>query len=257
MSDRRRVYSDAEFAIILRRAAELASAKETLGHASGGLTLADMKAAAAEVGINPALVERAARLLPAKASPSVFERLIGGPLRHGGEIHVPTRMDEARAARLLAAVQISAGQPGNGHSSSIGMVWHARDEMESLSVSAQPGEGGTSVAVHLDRRGTLALVQVAILIGFAAAAAAGLTLSDEVAPAAGVAAGVGGSAGILALARSYWTTSTRQVRLRIGGVMDAICRVVDQSEIAPSASGAIDDPSDAPGIPADTPGGAR
>ena len=38
------------------------------------------------------------------------------------------------------------------------MVWHARDDMEGFSVTAQPEEGGTSIAVTVDRRGMLALV---------------------------------------------------------------------------------------------------
>lgn len=188
-----------------------------------------MKAAASEVGINPALVERAARLLPASSSASLFERLIGGPLRHSSEIHFPVRLDEARAAQLLAAVQMSAGQPGAGHSSSLGMVWHAREEWEALSVTAQPEEGGTSIAVRLDRRDTMASIQVTTVIGFVGATTAGLVLGNQVAPELGAAAAVAGMGGILALARTYWVSSTTRVRERISGMMDAIGQVIAQS----------------------------
>ena len=82
MSDDERVYSDEEFALILRKATELASRAEPRTHSSTGLTLTEMKAASAQVGLDPALVERAARLLAATPTSSPLERLIGGPLRH-------------------------------------------------------------------------------------------------------------------------------------------------------------------------------
>src|SRR4051812_34494313 len=56
MVDDQRVYSDEEFALILRKAAELVSHTETPATSSGGLTLAEMKAAAAQAGFDPVLV---------------------------------------------------------------------------------------------------------------------------------------------------------------------------------------------------------
>jgi hypothetical protein len=67
MSDDQRVYSDEEFALVLRKATELASRAEPRTPSSAGLTLTEMKAAAAQVGLDPALVERAARLLAASS----------------------------------------------------------------------------------------------------------------------------------------------------------------------------------------------
>ncbi len=193
-----------------------------------------MKAAAAEVGIDPALVERAARLLPASSSASPFERLMGGPVHHDGEIHVPATLDEAGAARLLSAVQLSAGQPGTGHSSAIGMVWHASDEGEPFSVTAQPEEGGTSVVVRLDRRDTMASIQAVAGIGLVGAATAGFVVASQVGLELGAAAAVSGVGGILALGRLYWASSTRRARERIAGMMDAVGRAVSQSGSPPS-----------------------
>lgn len=237
MSDDQRVYSDAEFALILRKAAELANPRETPGHPSGGLTLTEMKAAASEAGIDPALVERAARLLPASSSSSLFERLIGGPLRHEREIHYPVRMDEARAAQLLAAIQIGAGEPGNGHSSSVGVVWDAKDETEALRVTAQPDEGGTSIAIHVDRRGTMAITGVVSLLGCMIPWLGGSVLSAEVSLPLGVATIVGGMGGVLAVGRGYWASSTKRVRERINSLTDAIGQVIAQPESRPSSSG--------------------
>lgn len=239
ISDKGRVYSEAEFALILRRAAELASPTETPDHSSGGLTLAEMKAAAAEVGIDPALVERAARLLPASSAAPLTDRLIGGPTRVGGEIHLPGKLDEPGAARLLAAVQMRAGQPGSGAATPIGMAWHAGDQMETLSVTAEPDGGGTSIAIQVDRRGTLAFVQVSTFIGFIVAAIAGSIVGGEVGPALGVAAGASTMGGVLAVARAYWASSSKRVRQRIGDLMDAVGQVAAQPGSPPPHSKAI------------------
>ena len=203
--------------------------------ASDGLTLAEMKAAAAEVGIDPVLVERAARLLPPSASASPFERLAGRPARHTSELQLPVSLGEAGAARLLAAVRVSAGQPGTGHSSDIGMVWHGKDDMETFSVTAKPEAGGTAVAVQVDRRATMGVVVGSALMGFLGAGLAGMTLGSQIDPALGAAAAVSGIGGILVAARVYWASSTKRVRERIGGMMDAVGRAAIQSGSSPSA----------------------
>jgi len=233
ITDHRRVYTEAEFALILRKAAELENGREGPRPASDGMTLAEIKAAASEAGIDPALVERAARLLPARSSGSGFERLAGGPLRHRSEVRLPVTLDEGTAARFLAAVQLSAGQSGTGHSSPIGMVWHAQDELEVLSVTARPDEGRTSVDVSLDRRGSMGVVLAAATVGFVGAAIAGFTLGGQVAPELGAAAAVGGMGGALALARAWWASSTRRARQRIGDVLEAVGKVAGQPGSSP------------------------
>jgi hypothetical protein len=250
MSDDQRVYSDEEFAVILRRAAELASRAETPAASSGGLTLTEMKAAAAQVGFDPALVERAARLLGVQVTESPIDRLIGGPLRHDHKIHFPIKLDENRAALLLSAVRISAGQAGSrdvGHSSSLGMTWHDGGELEALSITARPDEEGTSVSVVLDRRGTL--IPVVAFSGMAMCFAvlfSVFALYPE-APALGYGGLIAGVGGVLAIARGYWASSTKRVRDRISVVMDAIAQTVTQpADTQASASDTVADGAAAP-----------
>jgi hypothetical protein len=249
MSDDQRVYSDEEFAVILRKAAELASRAESRAASSGGLTLTEMKAAAAQVGLDPDLVERAARLLPIKATASPIARLIGGPLRHRHEARFPITLDENGAARLLSVVRITAGVAGSrdvGHSSSVGMTWHDGGELESLRVTARPEEDGATVSVSLDRRGTLTILGV--LSGFAIF----LTVLIAVfalypkAPALGVGGFIAGAGGVLAAARGYWVSSTRKVRERISAVMDAIGQTLSQPETRVSGLHKVGDSAAAP-----------
>jgi hypothetical protein len=233
MSDDQRVYSDEEFALILRKATELASRSDGPALSPAGLTLAEMKAAAAQVGIEPALVDRAARMLAATAAETPLERLIGGPTRHSLEARFPIRLDENRAALLLSAVRISAGLAGTqdaGHSSSMGMSWHDGGELQSLRITARPEEDGTAVSLVLDRRGTLATVTVMSGMAiFLTTLFAAFALYPE-APALGVGGFIAGVAGVLAGARGYWLSSTKKVRERIGVLMDTIDQTLAQSE---------------------------
>jgi hypothetical protein len=232
MSDDQRVYSDDEFALILRKAAELASGTQQSAPSSTGLTLSEMKAAAAQVGFDPALVERAARMLTASASASPLERLLGGPLRHGHEARFPIKLDEERAARLLSAVRINAVQTGStdvGHSSSMGMTWHDGGETEALGVTARPQDDGTSVSVSLDRRGTLATMGAVSVVGIFLSFAAGVGLT-QLDPWLGLGTTIVGAGGALVAARSYWASSTRKVRERISLVMDAVGQTLEQPE---------------------------
>lgn len=225
MADDQRVYSDEEFALILRQAAELASQTELTGASADGMTLAEMKTVAAQVGIDPALVARAARMLAAKRSASPLDRLLGGPLRHDETAHFASVLDQRTAARLLSAVRIRAAVAGKtdvGHSNAMGMTWHDGGDTESLGVTAHSADGGTDVSLVFDRRVTFGLGAVMTsVVMFMALLFAGSALYPESSTlgVAGAAVAVGGP---LAIARAYWASSTKRVRERMGAVMDAI-----------------------------------
>ena len=224
MTDDQRVYSDEEFALILRTTAELASRAEQPGFLSNGLTLAEMKSAAAQAGLDPALVERAARMLVMRGTASPVERLIGGPLRLEHDARFPIEFDEDSAARLLSAVRISATHfhsASAGHSSALGVTWQASGEGDVLSIVARPDEYGTSVSVVIDRRGTFALTGVVSSLAVVVAFVAGIGLYDAL-PLLAPWVTVAGIAGTLAVARRFWTSSTKTARERIGMFVDAI-----------------------------------
>jgi hypothetical protein len=227
--DNQRVYSDEEFALILRTAAELAN-REELPHSSpDGMTLAEMKSAAAEAGLDPVLVEQAARMVVEAPRVTALDRLMGGPVRHKIDVHFPAKLDENSAALLLSAVRIRASLPGHrdrGHSSAMGMTWHDGGATESLGVTASPEEDGTTVSVVVDRRGTLLLlVMFSGVAMFLSTLFALFALLPE-APALGAAGFIAGIGGTLAAARSYWSSSTRRIRERLASVTNAIGRTL-------------------------------
>lgn len=229
MADDRRVYSDEEFALVLRTAAELANRADQPAASSSGLTLAEMKSAAAQAGLDPALVERAARLVAVKTAASPAERLMGGSLRHEHEVRLPVALDEKTAERLLSAIRINAGLAGTrdaGHSSALGMTWHDGGELESLRITARPEEGETVVTVTLDRRGTLGIFAMFTGIAlFLTTLFAIFGLYPEY-PALGIGGFIVMTGGTLAAARAFWASTTQRVQQRIRGAMDAIERTL-------------------------------
>ena len=229
MADDQRVYSDEEFARILRSAAELANRPDQPGISSTGLTLAEMKSAASQAGLDPALIERAARMVASPGSASPFARLIGGPLRHEQVARFSAQLDEEGARRLLSAVRIAATDfhsSNDGHSSALGMTWKASGEGDVLSVVARPDENGTSVSIGIDRRGTFALTCVVAGLVMAFAFIAGVGFYREI-PALAPWIPVAGLGVTLAAGRSFWASSTRKARERIGMLMNAIAETLD------------------------------
>ena len=150
-------------------------------------------------------------------------------------------------------MQISAGQGGTGHSSALGIAWHASDELEPLSVTARTDEDGTAISVRLDRRGTLVIMHAAAVIGVLSAASAGVAIATQVDPALGPIAGLSAVGGMLALARTWWASSTKRARERIDAVMDAMGQVVTQSRSNPPAARDIGDRAGTPAIGSNTP----
>ena len=229
MADDQRVYSDEEFAAILRTAAELSRTGQP-GALSDGLTLAEMKAAAAQAGLDPELVERAAQSLTTRAVATPFERLIGGPLRHEHETRFRVTLDEQRSARLLASVRIIAAHfhsVNDGQSSALGMTWKAAGAGDVVSIVARPDGDATSVSVVIDRRGTFVLTGVlsAVSVFFLLVLITGI--AGE-APAAIPWVLVGGLATIITTVRSFWARSSKRARDRIGKFFEGIGQTLNQ-----------------------------
>jgi hypothetical protein len=231
IADDRRVYSDEEFALILRKAAELAESSTTSTRSSGGLTLPDMKAAAAQAGIDPHLIERAARILTnnATAAPSLLERVFGGRARYRAEAQFPLVLDEAGVSQLMSAIRIAVAQPGEGHSSALGLTWHSSDDGGSvLSLKAEVDQEGTFLTAGLDRRGTLAIVTGAAGVSGVMAFLFGGTVANELLPGFEPVVALAGVAAVIAVARSYWKSSSRAAKDRLTHVMESLSRFLAQ-----------------------------
>ncbi len=180
---------------------------------------------AVEVGIDPALIDRAARLIPRHRAESLFERLIGGPIKHRNEAQLPTRLTEARSTHLLSAVRAHVDKQGEGQADAAG----SEPDGSRISVTAHAEGDGTRVRVAVDRRlafGTLAfltqfVIVMSIWIGIEsvdsyldALALFGIPL-------------VGG----LAIARALWASSTRAIQERASALLDTLGQSLTDTDV--------------------------
>ena len=212
------MYNDEEVALILREAAQSANSPAgTLG-ASSGLSLRQIKAAAAEAGIDPALVEQAALRILQRSSESFFERVAGGPIRHRHTIRLPIKMSKETSTRLMSAIRATADKPGKGHADSSGFSWH-EDGANRLSVTAHEDSQGTRVQVLVDRSRVLGVTVYASLIVSVMPLWMLIPAVDSYADLLVLSAI---PAGVLAVARAFWKSSTRSIRDRMAVLLDAV-----------------------------------
>ena len=193
---------------------------------SSGLSLEEMKAIAAEAGLDSDLVEKAARLTPVRPE-SPMTRILGGPVWHELDAHFPASMTEERAAHLLAGVRAIAQQQGEGDASASGMSWHSVGDGSQTFVTANNEGSGTRVRVTVDRRGGLIITSFLSFVGsvaFGVVTVLVFEAMDFAAVATGWAILGGGIAAILAAGRAYWVSSTQRFREKTAALMDMIDR---------------------------------
>lgn len=232
--DETRRYSDEEFAVILHRASELAGAGSSEQVSGGGLSLREIQAVAAEAGIDPAAIERAARGLPQERAPTGVERALGGPVRYSRDFTVPGRFTGDVAARVLTAIRSSASQHGEGEASASGVTWSTEGEPSRTFVAVRPQASGARVQVDVDRTGGLLLTGFLNLVaGFVTAGIVG-AIVDPASAVVGAAILGGGLTAGLAGARATWSATTRSARARVDAIADSIAEAL---EAGPSDSG--------------------
>ena len=131
---RPRVYGDDEVGRILKRATELQHVEPTAR--SSGVTLAELEEIAAEAGIDPRHLRRAALELEREPGDlSVFARLAGEELVLVREITLPGELDVPGLERLVGVIQ--AHSPEHGQAGLIGRTLTWRAESPSNTVTTQ------------------------------------------------------------------------------------------------------------------------
>lgn len=176
--------------------------------------------------MDPALVERAARLMPAPQSRSTLSRVLGGPVKLEAEAHFGTPLTEEKTALILSAVRAEAQTQGEGDSNVSGMSWHSIGEGSQTFVTAHTEGEGARVRVTVDRRTALAITTMFGGISLMAVFLFGLIAGE--AGLFSVEFGLGligaGWFGILATARKLWRSTGLSARNRMTALMDTVSR---------------------------------
>lgn len=218
-------FSDEEFALILRRATELHG--RTLPAPAGedrsqGMSIVEIKAIAAEAGIDPELVERAAvAIARERATPDrpLAEKFVLSD-------SLPGQMSDEDRVRVVQAIRSASLQHGEAEFSPTGLEWsNSSGETTRLHVSVHSLEGRNEVTVAVDRTASAVLTHIfptlgGFLIGVATAA------SIEPAAAVGISFLLAGAGTGLGVARTIWRVNSRKIQARARGVLDAVRRAL-------------------------------
>lgn len=142
MSDEERRYDDREVGEILRKAMQAEPAKAL--QRRDGLSLAELKSIAAEVGIDPERVERAAHTL-VRSHGSRANPILGGPTHIELEARVPGEIGPSQTPEVLAVVRRATGHQGQVSEVHGTLEWTANTDMGSRLVTVSHGEGHSTI----------------------------------------------------------------------------------------------------------------
>lgn len=212
MEEDERRYSEKDFRRILKKAEELAEESDGTAEPETLLSLGDMKVAAAEAGLDPALVERAAHLIPAGSGGTVAGRLLRAMGWRRLVAAFPTPLTQQRATQILSVLRGSAGREGKGEATPYGLVWQTE---RGRFIVAMHNEGrGSRVEVSADPSRWLALSGWLGILG-------GSVMIGTVEPSTAVGF-IGGVAIGLCVALGAWATITHRARKRADSLLDAV-----------------------------------
>jgi len=226
-NDERR-FSEAEFALILRRAVEF-DAEPVRTHPAPapprlppeGLTLSEIQEIAAEVGITPARIAEALESIEGSEWSSAA-RLFGGPANLKAERRLEGQADQKELASYLEIVREEMKTEGESHEVLGGVEWKWDDKLVQATVRISPDGDASKVVVSVERGPASFLSHyLPIMSGLGAA---GLTIGILEPGAASVMAGIiaGGAAAGYGLARAIWVGSTVRWQKRIRRITSRI-----------------------------------
>jgi hypothetical protein len=235
--ERRRRYGDEEVGLILKRAAEL-QRQEPAGPAEGGgLLLAELEEIAAEAGIDPRYLRRAAEEVDTVAVPlhgEGVDRLVGAPLTLKFERTLSGELPEDGFEEVVIP-EIQSAAEGYGIPSLLGhtLTWQSTspDSERTLQVTVSSRDGRTRIRIE-ERFSEVAWIMFGGIVG-GVGGGVGLGVGLGVGIGAlqsalfAVAWPVGVLAGSFLLARRFYRSAVRR-RLRV--LRDLLDRLTEAVE---------------------------
>ena len=213
----------------------MARATDVAGSSAEGFSLEEMKAVAAEAGFDPALVERAARMMPSAQPRSLLERVLGAPIRQRIDARYDHPLDDESAARLLSAIRAGVEQHGKGEANATGVSWHSIGGGTQWLVNAHSTGEETRVRISADRSAALAATGTATIIGTIAVAIAtivGFEVIELQSQLLGWSVLSGAILGSAAVGRAVWASMGRMLPARLSTLMETVDQSLESPESA-------------------------
>ena len=133
---RRQFTREEAHAVFARAARRQEAVREADERAGAGLTLAELQAVGAEVGIDPAHVEAAAQSL-ARGEPEPAGTFLGVPERVRAVRTLPSPLGDAAWAALVDALRLSLGHAGTVEQLGARRTWSMHDAVTSGDLSVR------------------------------------------------------------------------------------------------------------------------
>jgi hypothetical protein len=153
-----RLYDEKEVGKLLKRATELQREDPVRANPSGGFSLEELEEIAAEAGIDPQHLRRAAAELESGGDPEGWEHLIGEKVTLVRQAVVPGELPEEGFERVLAAIQVVARDHGQPSLLGRTLTWQAETSQKTRSlqvvVSSRNGETHIRAEERLHRLAT-------------------------------------------------------------------------------------------------------
>jgi hypothetical protein len=224
-----RRYSEEEFTLILQKASELPDDGSTMPGSKSGMSLEEIQSIAAEAGIDPEKVSRAASLLAGSDQTGRAAAVFGGPSSHHLERAIRGEVSEEDFGRLLDVIRRATVQQGQGGRVLDAFEWKTTGGTSRIHVNVVPRDGETTIQIIADRSGTGILTLLASGVPWLITAVA-IGNGLDVTSVAGVASILAGAAGgALLTFRTIWKSTTASFRRKLTGLMEDLSSVVEDA----------------------------
>lgn len=235
-----RRYSEKEVGLILRRATELQRA-EPAARDPAGLSLRELEEIAAEAGIDPALLRRAANELHTLEPPTLGSRLAGAPVAIRIERVVEGEYPMERLEELVPVMQ--AATAGQGTASAVGrtLTWSSRTESNTSAqqVLVTARDGRTLIRVEESFGGLAGGLFGGIMGGVGGGV--GFGLGGALAGTLGLGAGVVAFplaivAGSYVLARAIFRAQVQSRQAKAHALVDRLAEQIEAAIVGPGTT---------------------
>ncbi len=141
-----RLYTDKEISAILARAGELQ--RDQGSEQATGLSLQELQQIAADVGLDPSLVQMAAAELEGVGTEAAASPWLGGPLSLQIERILPGEVQTSQWADITHAISQAFGVVGTSAQVGQTLEWTHHSRRKQLQVTLTPVEGQTRVRIQ-------------------------------------------------------------------------------------------------------------
>lgn len=226
--DRDRRFDDEEFALILRRAAELQEGREGRATRARDYTLPEIEQIAREAGISPMHVRSVVASMTQAGPNTGLLASLAGPYRFRYEHVLPTELADADRGAIIDAARAELETHGEARQVLDAIEWREKSDTGSVFVAITNRDGETVVRAGADRDAAAGLL-VGVTPFFGAIGGMIATAALDLGPGIQAAALMGGGAAATYLGAWFtWTRISAKWEKRLNRLMARLTATAEE-----------------------------